>query len=90
VNDRYPVPVVIAAIITFGIITVSLVLGLVYLAGTGHSTEAITSFFGAGNIGALLYLAARLRSIEQQTNGTQSKLLDAALKSPPVDVTTTP
>lgn len=90
VNDKFPVPVVVTAILTFGVITLGLIGGLVYLVGTGHPTEAITSFFGVGNLGALIYLAARLRGIEQNTNGTQAKLMDAVIKSPPVDTTQQP
>jgi purine-cytosine permease-like protein len=86
-SERYPTSVIVTGILVGGFITVCLIVGLVILAATGHSTEAITSFFGAGNLGALIYLIARLRSIEQNVNGTQNKLIDAAIKSPPVEVT---
>jgi DNA-binding NarL/FixJ family response regulator len=49
---------------------------------TGHSTEALTTTFSVANLGGLLVVYGKVRTIEQHTNSTMDKLTDAAINAP--------
>lgn len=67
----------VAALTVFmaGLVVLAALGAITYLAHEGRGTEAI----GALILGVLGLVIGRLRKIESQTNGTTSRLLDAAL-----------
>lgn len=78
--------VLITAIICMTVVVLSALGGTVYLAANGHGTEAILSLVGALNLGGIVAIWQKVRSVEANTNGTMTKLTDAAIKSPPVEL----
>jgi len=67
--------VAFAAVIGATLVVLGALAGIVFLAYNGKGTEAI----GALLLGVLGLVLGRLRKIDHQTNGTTSRLLDAAL-----------
>lgn len=78
---RHP-GVMIAAIAGATLVLLSAIAGIVILAYAGKGTEAV----GALLLGVLGLVLAQLQKIKHQTNGTTTRLLDAALPpTPPQD-----
>jgi len=80
--------VLVTALICATAAVLALIGGIVFLAFTGHGTDALTNYFNLAQLAGLVYAIGKIKSVERQTNGTQSKMVDAIIKSPPVDATT--
>lgn len=76
-------PVVITMIIAGAAMFVSMIWGLVDLSIHGQATAALPliTIFGTINIGLWLQMSGKLHKIEQNTNGTMSKLTDAIINA---------
>jgi len=78
---RHPA-VAVTAILAGLLLLLSLVGAITFLAYTGKGTEALTGAIVVPLIGVLVSFANRLAKIEKNTNGTNTRLLDAALPTP--------
>lgn len=78
--------IVVTALLCVTAAVLALIGGIVFLAFTGHGTDALTNYFNLAQLAGLVYAIGKIKSVERQTNGNLSKLTDAAIKSPPVDV----
>ena len=69
----------VTALLCATLIALGLMGGIVALAMTGHPVDVLTSVFSIGNLGTLIYVLAKVKAIEHNTNGTTSKLTDAII-----------
>lgn len=77
-----------AAVIGTTLIVVSLVAGLVVLSVKNSDASTILSLvstiFGTVNLMFLAALRTKVNQLQEQSNGTTTKLIDAAIASPPL------
>jgi hypothetical protein len=78
---RHP-GVAATAIVMIGLVVLSFVGAVVFLSYNEKPTEAIGLLVITPVIGLLLALLNKLHTVQQQTNGTTNRLLDAALPAP--------
>jgi len=82
--------VLIVAIICATLVALGTLVLLGWLTANGHGTEALFTVFGSVLVTYLQQLHGRLAKVDQQTNGTQTKLIEAVAARPAVDVSTSP
>ena len=77
--------VLITAIISGAVVALGFLLIIGWMLYTGHDPAAlVASIIGLVNGVVLIFMYAKVGRVEQHVNGNTTKLLDAALASPPV------
>ena len=90
--------IAMTAIIAGTVVIVSLIVGLVYLAAKGAEASTLLSLVGTlvGTVNLVMLAQTKtsvskdtaavhdkIAQLQEQTNGTQTKLIDAAIAAPP-------